>query len=109
MAIRHMLAAVAGFALCSTPALAQNAAEPIKVGALFSVTGAGSVIGASSMTGLSMTVKELNDGGGILGRKLVVVPADDQSDVTAAVGEAKRLVFRDKIDVLFGPSTAGPT
>jgi ABC-type branched-subunit amino acid transport system substrate-binding protein len=104
-----MLAAVAGVALSTTPALAQNTAEPIKVGALFSMTGAGSVIGASSITGLNMTVKEVNEGGGILGRKLVVVPADDQSDVTAAVGEAKRLVFREKIDVLFGPSTAGPT
>ncbi len=86
------------------PAVAQTANEPIKIGTLFSMTGFGAVVGASSMTALNMSLKDLNDAGGIMGRKVVVVSGDDQSDATIAVGEAKRLAFREKVDFVFGPA-----
>src|SRR4051812_24602477 len=85
----------ASTALIALPALAQST-EPIKIGTLFSMTGFGAVVGASSMTALNMSLKDINDAGGIMGRKVVVVQGDDQSDATIAVGEAKRLAFREK-------------
>jgi ABC-type branched-subunit amino acid transport system substrate-binding protein len=86
-------------------ALAQSG-EPIKVGALLSLTGGGSVSGTSAIVGLQMRVKEINDAGGLLGRRIDVIQADDRSDPTAAVGEALRLVRQEKITFMIGPQAS---
>lgn len=103
-ALRLLSSCTALVALTALPAAAQASKEPIKIGTLFSMTGFGAVVGASSMTALNMVLKDINDAGGLLGRKVVVVQADDQSDATIAVGEAKRLAFREKVDFVVGPA-----
>jgi branched-chain amino acid transport system substrate-binding protein len=80
--------------------------DPIKVGALLSLTGGGSVSGTSAIVGLRMRVKEINDAGGLLGRRIEVIQADDRSDPTAAVGEAIRLVQQEKITFMIGPQAS---
>jgi ABC-type branched-subunit amino acid transport system substrate-binding protein len=81
---------------------AQN--TPLKVGLLHSGTGAASTLGVNNRTALAMAVQETNAAGGILGRQVVLVIGDDQSDPTIAVGEAKRLVEQEKVEIMFGPS-----
>lgn len=100
--MRRLLAggALAAIGLASSVASAQ---EPIRVGVLSSITGPGAGIGAALSIGADMAVADINKAGGVLGRQLVIIKGDTQSNPTTAASEAKRLVEREKIDLLIGP------
>ncbi|MRR35213.1 ABC transporter substrate-binding protein [bacterium] len=83
------------------------AAEPLRIGALFSVTGPASFLGEPEKNTLEMLVKDANARGGIGGRKLELVVYDTQGDVTKAVQLANKLIKNDKVSVIVGPSTTG--
>lgn len=85
------------------------AAEPIRIGALFAVTGPASFLGEPEKNTLEMLVKETNAKGGIGGRKVDLVVYDTQGDVTKAVQLANKLIKNDKVSVIVGPSTTGET
>jgi len=85
------------------------AAEPFRIGALFSVTGPASFLGEPERNTLEMLVKEANAKGGIKGHKLELVVYDTQGDATKAVQLATKLIKNDKVSVIVGPSTTGET
>lgn len=85
------------------------AAEPIKVGAILSVTGPASFLGAPEARTLEMLIAEINASGGVLGRPLEVVIKDSQGKAESAVSFAKQLVEEDKVIAILGPSTSGET
>jgi branched-chain amino acid transport system substrate-binding protein len=85
------------------------AAETIRIGALFSVTGPASFLGEPERNTLEMLVKEANAKGGIKGHKLELVVYDTQGDATKAVQLATKLIKNDKVSVIIGPSTTGET
>lgn len=106
MRILHLaVLTILGFLLAS-PVLA---AEPFRIGALFSVTGPASFLGEPEKNTLEMLVKEANAKGGIKGRKLELVVYDTQGDATKAVQLATKLIKNDKVSVIVGPSTTGET
>jgi branched-chain amino acid transport system substrate-binding protein len=85
------------------------ASEPIRIGALFSVTGPASFLGEPERNTLEMLVKDANAKGGIKGHKLELVVYDTQGDATKAVQLATKLIKNDKVSVIVGPSTTGET
>jgi len=85
------------------------AAAPIKIGALFSVSGPPSFLGEPERNTAKMVVDEINARGGIKGRKLELVVYDTQGDATKAVQAANRLIKEDKVVAIIGPSTTGET
>ena len=85
------------------------AAEPIKVGAVLSVTGAAAFLGDPELKTLQLYVEELNKKGGVLGRQLELVHYDDGSDANKANSFTKRLIEDDKVDVIIGGTTTGAT
>jgi branched-chain amino acid transport system substrate-binding protein len=85
------------------------AAPPIKIGALFSVTGPPSFLGEPERNSAQMVVEEINKAGGIKGRMLELVVYDTQGDATKAVQAATRLIKEDKVVAIIGPSTTGDT
>ncbi len=85
------------------------AASPIKIGALFSVTGPPSFLGEPERNTAQMVVEEINNAGGIKGRMLELVVYDTQGDATKAVQAASRLIKEDKVVAIIGPSTTGDT
>jgi branched-chain amino acid transport system substrate-binding protein len=57
--------------------------------------------------GYEVWAKEMNDAGGLLGRKVELKVYDNQSLADSAVSQYERLITGDKVDLLFGPfSTA---
>ncbi|WP_159097911.1 ABC transporter substrate-binding protein [Aminobacter sp. MSH1] len=96
--------ALAGFvsALAFLPAQAAD----LKFGFLFPLSGGGAAGTKAYQLGTEIAVKEVNDAGGIAGRKITIVKADDQGDPTVAVGEAQRLVFRESVDVIIGTNNS---
>jgi branched-chain amino acid transport system substrate-binding protein len=80
------------------------AADPIKLGAFFDLTGAGSAIGTPTKLFAEMVVKKINGEGGINGRPLQLVIADDEGDPTKAAIIAKKFIESDKVVAIIGPT-----
>ncbi|WP_457602702.1 ABC transporter substrate-binding protein [Nitratifractor sp.] len=85
------------------------AAEPIKIGALVSATGPASFIGDPELKTLRHYVEKINDAGGVVGHKLELIAYDTGANPKKAVTFAKRLLYKDKVAAIIGPSTTGET
>jgi branched-chain amino acid transport system substrate-binding protein len=85
------------------------AAPPIKIGALFAITGPASFLGEPERNTAQMVVDEINKAGGVKGRTLQLIVYDTQGDATKAVQAATRLIKEDNVAAIIGPSTTGDT
>jgi len=85
------------------------AAAPIKIGALFAVTGPAAFLGEPEKNTLELLVKEVNAKGGIKGAKVELVLYDTGGDATKAVQLANKLIKNDKVAAIIGPTTTGET
>ena len=107
---RLMIVAVLGLCLASTPLFAQaTASGPIKIGAIFAVTGPASFLGAPEAKTAQMFIDKVNKEGGVLGRKLELVLKDSAGSPEKTVSFAKQLIEEDKVLAIIGPSTSGET
>ncbi len=97
---RAMLAGVATAAFASA-AMAQG--NEFKLGSITSITGKFAIIGTAQDVAVKLALKEINDAGGIMGRKVVLVTGDTQTDPTIASAEAKRLAYQEKVSAIIGP------
>ncbi|RIX43479.1 MAG: ABC transporter substrate-binding protein [Rhodocyclales bacterium GT-UBC] len=107
--MKHTLKTLVAGAALALGALTAQAAEPIKIGSILSVTGPAAFLGDPELKTLQMYVDDINKKGGVLGRPLQLVHYDDGSDANKANGFAKRLIEDDKVDVLVGGTTTGAT
>jgi branched-chain amino acid transport system substrate-binding protein len=76
---------------------------PFKIGASLSLTGTYSALGQNQHRGYQLCVKQANEKGGALGRKVEMVLYDDKSDPATGVRLYERLITQDKVDVVLGP------
>jgi branched-chain amino acid transport system substrate-binding protein len=84
-------------------------AEPYKVGGVFSVTGAQSFLGDPEKKSMEMLVEAINAKGGIDGHPLEAVIYDDEGDPTKAVLAANKLISKDNVIAVIGPSLTPTT
>jgi branched-chain amino acid transport system substrate-binding protein len=91
--------------LISVPAMAQK--EPYTVGAVFSVTGGASFLGEPQRNTVKMIEDWVNAAGGIQGHPLKVILEDSKSDEGQAVLAVRKLLEKDKVIAIIGPSTTG--
>ncbi len=73
----------------TAPALGQ---EPIKIGALYNVTGGMSSLDGPSLKGAELAAKQVNAAGGVLGRPLEVVAVDTRTDQQETAKAAQRVL-----------------
>jgi len=78
------------------------AQEPIRIGAMYPLTGGGAVYGVPAMVGHQLAVEELNAKGGIMGRKIESIERDDKMNPAAASSTMKELITKDKVDIVVG-------
>lgn len=90
--------------LLSVPSYAK---QPYKIGAIFSVTGAASFLGEPEKNTVIMLQEQINKAGGINGNPIEVIIEDSKSDETHAVLAAKKLLEKDNVLAIIGPSTTG--
>jgi len=83
------------------------AAAPIKIGALFAVTGPAAFLGEPERNTAQMVVDEINKAGGVRGHKLELIAYDTGGDATKAVQLATKLIKNDNVAAIIGPSTTG--
>lgn len=97
-------AAMAGTVALGAPALAQ--AKTVKLGVLMPFSGGLELFGAQAMQGIEMLVDEVNGAGGVLGRQIEIVKADNRTDPKTSVERAQQLIRRDAVDAVIGPVTS---
>tara|TARA_B100000941_G_scaffold63910_1_gene42352 strand:+ start:982 stop:2214 length:1233 start_codon:yes stop_codon:yes gene_type:complete len=77
-------------------------ADTIKLGILEDETGNFAIAVVPKIHAYELAVKEINANGGVLGKKLEIVRYDTQSDNRRFQEFARRLIKKDKVDVVFG-------
>ncbi|MBN2443272.1 MAG: ABC transporter substrate-binding protein [Spirochaetales bacterium] len=85
----------------------QKEVETIKVGAILAVTGGASFLGAPESKTLEMLVEQINNKGGVNGKKIELIIKDSQANPENAISFAKQLIEEDKVIAIIGPSTSG--
>jgi branched-chain amino acid transport system substrate-binding protein len=80
------------------------AGDEIVIGSNFELTGNVAQYGANANNGLKLAIKEINDAGGINGKKIKIVEADAKSEAAEAVNAATKLISDDKVVALIGPA-----
>ena len=78
--------------------------DPIKVGVYLDLSGQTSSFGQSTKNGIEMARDEINKAGGINGRPIELVIEDEQGRKEGAINVFKKLIFQDKVLMLFGPT-----
>lgn len=59
--------------------------------------------GGTFVNAVKLATKEINEKGGLLGRKLDLVVEDNKIDPKTVVEKARKLIYQDKVDVHVGP------
>src|SRR5438093_1881285 len=78
-------------------------AQPVRIGSTLSLTGPLAPASAIQKVATEVFVDELNQRGGLLGRKVEWVLKDDQSRADLARTLYEQLATVDKVDLLMGP------
>ncbi len=94
---RVLTAAAAGMAV---PAVART--EPLRLGVLTPLTGAGSFDGPRMLKAMQAVATEITAAGGLLGQPIELVVEDDETNPEAAVRAAQKLVNVDRVPVIMG-------
>jgi len=91
------------------PACEQADDQPVKVGAVLSLTGPGAGLGGPERNGILLAQKLINERGGINGRPLEVIIEDDGSKADIAKSKAEGLIHGENVVALLGPSLTAST
>ena len=107
MRLRNIfIGALGALALALCVERAAIGADPIKVGLLEDVSGDLALFGKPKLNGSLLAVEEINKAGGIMGRQIELIHLDPQGDNARYQEFARRLVSKDKVDVLIGGITS---
>lgn len=93
-----MLWGVAMLAGCGKSA----SSNTIKIGLLNEMTGGNATFGTSSANGARLAFKQINANGGLLGKQIVAVVADNKSEPSEAANAMTKLVIQDKVVAVTG-------
>lgn len=98
------LAACAALGLAAPSALAQS--KPIRIGV---PTAMQLQVGRDTQDAIKMAIEDINARGGVIGRKLEMVVADETENPETGISAVKKLTADDHADVLIGGYTSGVT
>ena len=90
-------------------ALPGGAQDTIKIGFFAPITGPAAADGASAKNAVELGLKEVNDAGGIKGKKVDLLVYDDRLKAEEAVAIANKLIEKDKVIGVVSGSYSGPT
>ena len=79
--------------------------KEIKVGANFELTGDIANYGNQALKGIKLAIKQANENGGVLGKQINLIVADNKSEASEAANAATKLISQDGVKVLLGPAT----
>jgi len=96
---------------CGTTAKtgATDTKTPIKVGGNLELSGGTAMFGQAAKNAITLAFEEQNAKGGVLGRQLELVAADNKSDAGESTSSVTKLVTQDKVVAVIGSMTSSVT
>ena len=79
-----------------------QASDSIKIGLLNEMTGGNATFGQSSANGAKLAIKEANAKGGVLGKQIQAVVADNKSEPSESANAMTKLATQDKVLAVTG-------
>jgi len=80
-----------------------QSSDTIKIGANLEMTGSNATFGQSATNGAKLAIKQANEKGGVLGKKLELVVADNKSEAAEAANSMQKLISQDKVAAIIAP------
>ena len=96
-------ASLLALALAATFSADASAAD-LKIGVAEALTGGAAQYGVSLRNGFQLAADEINAAGGVNGDKLQLLIEDEQGKKEEAINVFKKLIFQDKVLMVFGPT-----
>lgn len=95
-----------GLGLSLAYAVSVQAEDNIKIGIPIGLSGTNSVIAPATLQASELAVDQINSNGGVLGRMLELVVADDASGAQGAQRAYDSLVFQNEVDAIVAMETS---
>ncbi len=105
--MKKTICTMAAFLLFALLALPAVAAETIKLGAFFDLSGPASFIGTPTKLVAEMVVDKLNKEGGVDGKRIELVIGDTEGNPAKAASIAKKFIYKNKVAAIIGPTRTG--
>ena len=102
IALVAIIASAMVFAGGSAESKAEDGTEPIKIGAMYALSGTNAAIGTNIMRGVDFAVEMINEQGGVNGRPIEIVRGDTQGDPKVGRSVAERLITQDGVHAILG-------
>lgn len=104
-----MVSAILLFSLaaCSSDSTSGDGDDVIKIGGIFSASGSSAPLGKPEMDTIKMLVEQINEKGGIDGKKIELIAYDDKSDQNEALLSTRKLIEQDKVTAIIGGTISG--
>lgn len=103
-----LLLTIAGCAEKDATGGGGDSGGPIRIGAVLDITGAGASLGVPERKTLELLTKQVNEAGGINGRKVELIVEDNRSTEDGAAKAMNEMVSK-KVDIVLGASRTGPS
>ena len=81
--------------------------DAIRIGFYGPLTGPMALSGIASQQGADLAIKQINEKGGVMGKKLMLIPYDDKSSPEQAVRAVTRMIDSDKVHAIVGSLHSG--
>lgn len=104
---RTLLTAGAAVIALTAASFSAQAADPIKLGAIYSLTGGYATIEDPAYKAAKLAVKEVNAAGGVKGSPIELIHYDGKSTLADIANAAQRLVHEDKVIAIIGVADSG--
>ena len=102
-----LLSACGGGGSSTTPSSgSSNGEDGIKVGVVFSLSGTTAVVEEGMANAAMLAIEEINETGGINGKKLIPIQEDYLSDPSEAATKARKLLMQDEVAAIVGGYTS---
>lgn len=92
-----------GGAACAAGSTASASGGTVTIGESTTLSGAIAELGQTGLQGVQLAAAQINAGGGLLGKKIKVVSADDALTPATGASEARSMILNDHVAALFGP------
>lgn len=94
-----------GMSACSEKSASSE--DTIKIGAVIDSSGVSAPLGKGEEETLKMLVEQVNEEGGIGGKKIKLISIDSKSDQNEAVLATKKLIDQEKVQAIIGGTISG--
>ncbi len=109
LAVMMLLTVVVGCGKTASTGGNNKQGGEILVGANFEMSGASATFGKSSVNGINLAFDEINARGGVLGKQLKLVVADNKSEPGESTVAATKLITKDKVVAVLGSVASSDT